>query len=130
MNSFMKWKLSYLITKRFWRTRLMLTHFPGNPNRRGRISTVDLFVFYYFISADFFYTETIFFFSYKTSYFIEVVNCTEASPSVSFPWFFIKHFPQIFKNEEVNCTKPSPSGCFPYAFPKHHFPKFLQIYLS
>jgi len=57
---------------------------PGNPNLRGRISMVDILVL---TSLDLLLCilKLYIFFFCKTIYLNGEVNCTEPSPSVSFP---------------------------------------------
>jgi hypothetical protein len=57
---------------------------PGNPNRRGRISSVDLPELTK--SDQLFFLLKAFFLFFKTFYFKEEVNCTEPSPSVRVPF--------------------------------------------
>jgi hypothetical protein len=62
---------------------------PGNTKTRGRLSTIDLLI----RVACFARKEIMFSISkqlFQTSQYNEL-NCTEPSPSVSVPWFGIKH---------------------------------------
>jgi len=66
-----------------WMTPKKQLAIAGNPYWRGRISTVDYFVWF---RTTAFNTERFFF--YKTSNFNEEAKCTEASPSGSILWLW------------------------------------------
>jgi hypothetical protein len=63
----------------------------GSITEGGRLSTLDLLV-PTSLNWQLFTLKILFTFLKKTSYYLNVVNCTEPSPSVRFPWFVLASF--------------------------------------